>query len=481
MSLVTILWSMGAAAALTLAAVYGATWLFERRLLANLFFSISAIATALCARCELGMMHSATPAEFGEWVRWYHLPLFLVFLSQGLFVLSYLGAGRRRLFWTIMSMRAVYLAVNFSVSPNVFFREILSLHHVYFLGEEVSIVGEAVLRPWIWFGRTTLVLAVWFLTDAAVAAWRRGGADSRHKACIVLAAVLGPVLIEIPLTQLQLSGLISVPYFNTPNFLFTLGVMAFELSRDLLTSFRTRRELAELRANLVRVGRVSMMGQLASALAHEINQPLGAILRNTDVAELDLRNQQPDLEELRGIVADTGRAVRRAKEIIDRTRALIKWRSIDMRPLLVDDLVQDVISLARAEAASKDVTLSYSRDSALPMISGDRVHLSQVLLNLILNSVEAMQTASVVERRVVIEARTRVSQVELSVRDSGPGVLASDVDRIFEPLFSTKPEGLGMGLAICRTIIDAHGGRLWAERLPPGAGATFQLVLPQAR
>jgi signal transduction histidine kinase len=481
MSLVTILWSMGAAMALTLAAVYGATWLLERRLVANLFLCIFAVATALCARCEVGMMHSATPAEFGDWVRWYHVPLFFIFLSLGLFVRFYLGGSRAWLLWIIMSLRAIFLVVNLSVRPNASFLNISHLRHVDFLGESVTILGPAVLRSWVWLARTSLVLAVVYVLDAAVAAWRRGDRDLRRKAVVVLVAVLGPSVISTLFTQLSIAGLLSIPYLDTPASLITLTLMAFELSRDTMLSFRTRLELAELRANLAQVGRVSLMGQLASAIAHELNQPLGAILRNTDVAELDLQADKPDLQELRSIVADSGKAVRRAKEIIDRMRTLIQRRRVEMRPLAVDDLVRDVMSLSQAEAAAKQVVVTYATEGSLPAVCGDRVHISQVLLNLIVNAIEAVQGAPVGDRLVFIEARLGSGQVELAVRDSGPGIPPGDLDRVFEPLFSTKSGGLGMGLAICRTIVEAHGGRLWAEHRAEGSGATFRFVLPQAK
>jgi signal transduction histidine kinase len=256
--------------------------------------------------------------------------------------------------------------------------------------------------------------------------------------------------------------------------------MAFELSRSLMVSNRSQLELAELRGNLTQLGRVSVIGQLGSALAHELNQPLAAILLNTDVAEMDLQMDQPDLGELRSIVADSGKSVRHAIELIERMRALMKRRSVEMQPVGLDDLVEDVIALARAEAASKQVVLSYAKEPGLPTVAGDRVHISQVLLNLIVNGMEALQACPVGERRVIIEARQAVAEVEISVRDSGPGIPAADIERIFEPLFSTKSGGLGMGLAICRTIIEAHGGRLWAEAHAPESGAIFRFVLRQA-
>jgi signal transduction histidine kinase len=482
MGLVTILWSMGAAVALTLALIYGATWVRERRLFAYLFYGILAIASAMDAGFELGLMHSATPAEYGEWLRWYAVPVFVGMMAAVLFVRSYLGTGRLWALWVLLSMRAIQLVANFILHPNVVFSRIDNLRHMQFLGEQVSLLGHAAVRPWLWLGRASLLLAFWFTFDAAATAWRTGDSELRRKALVIIAGLLGPSLISWALSQLTLVGVLILPYLQTPAFLVTLIVMALELSREMVASGRTKLELAELRGTLAQVGRVSIMGQLSSALAHELNQPLGAILRNTDVAELDLRSNKPDLEELRSIVADTGQAVRRAKEIIDRMHALIKRREVDMRPLAIDDLVRDVMSLARAEAASKQVLLSFVAVPGLPPVAGDRVHISQVLLNLIANAMDAVQVCPVGERRVVIQARVDSAHVEVAVCDSGPGIPAGDVGRIFEPLFSTKSDGLGMGLAICRTIIDAHGGRLWVEHNNPRAsGATFRFLLPRTR
>jgi signal transduction histidine kinase len=479
MSLVTVLWSMGAAVSLTLALIYCATWVLERRLVSHLIFGILAIASAMAARCELGLMHSATAAEYGDWLRWYAVPGFGEVMATPLFVRSYLGTGRPWALWVLLVMRVILLGANFVLHPNVWFSEIDNLRHVQFLGEQVSILGDATLRPWMWLERVSLLLVIWFVIDAGAAAWRRGDSELRHKAVVVLAGVLVPTLISIVVTQLNFRGMLSIPYLDTPAFLLTLMVMALELSREMVGSGRTKLELAELRGTLTQVGRVSIMGQLSSTLAHELNQPLGAILRNTDVAEFDLQSEKPDLEELRSIVADTGKAVRRAKEIIDRMHALIKRREVDMRPLAIDNLVRDVMSLARAEATSKRVSLSFVPVPGLPPVSGDRVHISQVLLNLIVNAMDAVQACPVGERQVVIQARADAAHVEMAVCDSGPGVAAADLRRIFEPLYSTKSGGLGMGLAICRTIIDAHGGRLWAEHNPGGGGAIFRFVLPR--
>lgn len=250
--------------------------------------------------------------------------------------------------------------------------------------------------------------------------------------------------------------------------------------RDVTERRQVQDELSVLRGELHHVGRVSMLGQLASSIAHELSQPLGAILRNAEAAELMLRNESPDLEELRGIVTDIRRDDRRAGDVIDRLRALLKRRSLDLQPVTVESLVQDVASLVRPDASARGVALEYDIEPGLPMVSGDRVHLSQVLINLVINGMDAAAETATVPRRVAIRAgRGDDGTVELSVTDSGPGLPPGPAEKVFEPFYTTKPDGMGMGLPVSRTIVEAHGGRLVAESGPRG-GATFRAVLVTA-
>src|SRR5262249_18401764 len=160
---------------------------------------------------------------------------------------------------------------------------------------------------------------------------------------------------------------------------------------------------------------------------------------------------------------------RRAGEIIERMRQLFRQRAIDMQPLRMEQLAEDVVTLIDSEAISKRVVVSVLLQPGLPRVLGDRVHLSQVLLNLLMNSIQAVQCRAPGARRVVGEAGTNgaTSEVEIVVRDSGPGIPDTVVDDIFKPFYTTKSEGMGMGLALSRTIIEAHGGRLWADRTTP--------------
>jgi signal transduction histidine kinase len=236
-----------------------------------------------------------------------------------------------------------------------------------------------------------------------------------------------------------------------------------------------------MRREIAHVGRVSMMGQLASALAHEINQPLGAILRNAEAAALFMQNESPDLDEIRAILADIRKDDQRAGAVIDRMRALLKRHNLDTRPLEVGTLVGEVAALVRADAVARHVKLEVNVSPGLPPVNGDRVHLQQVLLNLILNGMDALNGTAPDDRRVTVCALLDGSQsIEIAIKDSGPGVPADELAHVFDPFFSTKPNGMGMGLPISRTIIEAHGGRLWGEN-NKGRGATFRFTLQTAK
>ena len=250
------------------------------------------------------------------------------------------------------------------------------------------------------------------------------------------------------------------------------------VSHDITKRKEAELETQNLRQEIAHVGRVSMLGQLASALAHEINQPLGAILRNAEAAELFMQNESPDLDEVRAILADIRKDDQRAGSIIDRMRGLLKRHNLDKRPVIVGELICEVVALARADAASRHVMLEVAVTDDLPPVHGDGVHLQQVLLNLIVNGMDALDEANKDDRRISITALLCGPQtVEIAVSDSGCGIPADKLAHIFDPFFTTKPNGMGMGLPISRTIIEAHGGRLWAENKVED-GASFRFTLP---
>jgi signal transduction histidine kinase len=237
-------------------------------------------------------------------------------------------------------------------------------------------------------------------------------------------------------------------------------------------------EAQRLRQDLTHIGRVSAMGELTASLAHELNQPLTAILSNAQAAQRLLAADPVNLEEIREILNDIVADDKRAGDVIHRLRALIKKGDLEHVPLDFNDVVGEVAWLVRPDAVLRNVSMSLELAPDLPRVRGDRVQLQQVVLNLVLNGLEAMREPGAGERTLVIRtARDGATGVEVAVQDSGTGIDEKDVDRMFRPLYTTKPEGLGMGLAIARTIVEAHGGRLAAASNVHG-GATFRFTVP---
>ncbi len=247
----------------------------------------------------------------------------------------------------------------------------------------------------------------------------------------------------------------------------------------------TERRQAELdhqlqTMELARVGRLALMGELMASLAHEVNNPLGAMVTNASAGQRMIARGQIGTEELHELFADIISDGHRAREVIEGIRNMVR-KSEGTRSLIrINEVVRDLLRIVRADAAAKRVTLVTEVDASAGVVMGDRVQLLQVLLNLTLNAFDALSVMRVDVRLVVIRAdRVNEGQICVSVRDSGPGFPAGIVDHLFEPFFTTKEEGTGMGLAIGRTIIEAHGGTLSAENGDSG-GAIFTICLPEA-
>jgi C4-dicarboxylate-specific signal transduction histidine kinase len=243
---------------------------------------------------------------------------------------------------------------------------------------------------------------------------------------------------------------------------------------------RAEEALREVQAELGRVARLTTMGQLTASIAHEVKQPIGASVNNALAAMRFLDSRPPDLGEVRQALADIVKAGSLASDVIDRIRDLIKRAPPRKDRLEINGAIRDVIELTRGEAVKNGVSVRTELADALPLIEGDRVELQQVILNLIMNAIEAMSGTSDGSRELIISTGKAESGGALvAVRDSGPGLAPATLQHIFDAFYTTKPNGMGMGLSISHSIIKAHGGRLWAEANVP-RGAVFQFTLPTA-
>jgi PAS domain S-box-containing protein len=248
--------------------------------------------------------------------------------------------------------------------------------------------------------------------------------------------------------------------------------------RDITDRRRVQAELDEQRAELAHLARVSLVGELSAALAHELNQPLAAIMANARAGQRLMTRQPPDVPEVRSILEDVTDDARRAGQVISRLHALLKRGELQLNPVDLNEVVSEVLELVHSELIQREVVVETRLAGALPRVPGDRVQLQQVLINLLLNACDAMSAEPRERRRVLITTVGNNGAVVLSVADQGVGIPDGKLEQVFEPLYTSKPHGLGLGLSICRTIVTAHGGRLWAAH-NPDHGATFHLLLGQ--
>ena len=602
---VTIVWALVAGVSLTLAYIHFPVWLRQRTRWNSVFLMSMALGTALLAFCELSMMMARTPDDYGHALRFAHMPVWVTMVSMIGFMQVALKPRYRWLGWTVVGLRTVTLALNFSTGESLNLGTVTELHTFRLLGEYVS-VGKGTFNPWAVLGNLSTVLMGLAALDAGLGAWRAGnrGTALRVGGTILffsLASVTQSILVfgmgaEMPTTisLFALAVLLAMAYeiscemlrasqlsnalseseqrmtmateaanvgiwvrdlvrdevwastrlrellgigpdepigfdrlmaaihpedrasmvtilskavagegggrfrleFRSPGrdgrirWLVSQGQIEFDAGRravcsrgacsDVTATRLAEGEMLQLRQELAHIGRVSVLGQFGSALAHELNQPLGAILRNAEAAELLLQRPDPDIDEVRAIVNDILSDDQRAGAVIDRMRALLRRHEITMVPLSVQDFVPDVTALVRNEAVARHVRMDVHVGDDIPPVMGDRVHLQQVLLNLLSNAMDALDGIHRSLRHIHVDAtHDGDGFVRIAVTDNGPGIPNDRLEGIFASFYTTKPSGMGMGLSISRSLVETHGGRLWAEN-ESGGGASLRFTLAVA-
>jgi two-component system, LuxR family, sensor kinase FixL len=601
MSWITVVWSMNAAACLTLAGFYCLVWCKQRENWVYLLFSSSAVAAAAIAAFELGMMHAETVGRYEALVRWIHLPTWVLIVSFVIFVRLYFHAGRQWLAWSICGLRTLVLILNFIFTPGINFRQITSLRQFSWGGEIIS-VPIGVANPWGLLSSVSLLLLLIFFVDATITVWRRG---DRQRALVVGGSmILGAILAwHVPLV---IWGIIDIPFFLCFAYLGIVAAMAYELSNDMVRAaylahelelsdkrlnlaadsadlglwewdlskdeiwvtpkrraqlgfpvsgkitfedlisrwhpddrekvrqalrdaiengkdydaeFRrvladgsvrwfaargrvqvnkqgkpvrllgvsmeiTTRKQAELEAarqrhDLAHLARVNTLGELSSSLAHELTHPVTAILSNAQAAQRFLDADEVDLNEVREILNDIVTEDQRAGEVIHRLRRLLRKGEPPKHCDDVDlnEVIENVLKIMRSDLINQNVTVDTDLAQNLPPVTGDQVQLQQVVLNLVMNGCEAMTNYNSSERQLLIASKSENGTLWVSVTDRGGGIPEQKREQVFERFFTTKKEGMGLGLSICRTIINAHRGEIWVTN-NSDRGATFHFSLP---
>lgn len=262
-------------------------------------------------------------------------------------------------------------------------------------------------------------------------------------------------------------------------------VQRLQLIGQIFTTSLARKQTEErmwqLRDQQARMARVALIGELAAAIAHEINQPLCATVSNAQAGQRMLSAGQPDLVELRATLEDIAADSRRASAVVARLRGMLQKTNPQPEPLQINEAVEEMVALISTQLNHSGVTVSLNLRRDLPRVLGDRVQVQQVVLNLALNAIDAMSHPQLDLRNITIQSDLHGDdKVIVSVHDSGPGIDQEHLAAVFDAFFTTKPTGIGVGLAISRSIVELHGGRIWAQS-EPGQGATFQFTMPLAK
>jgi signal transduction histidine kinase len=262
-----------------------------------------------------------------------------------------------------------------------------------------------------------------------------------------------------------------------PEELFPRFRLLGEIFVNALQRKQAEAEVNRAREQLLHVERSLRLNEMTASLAHELNQPLTAILSNAQAALRFLQSGKVNVDEFREILHDIIHDDQRAGNVIRSLRSMMKREEGERNPTIINDVFRDVTQIFNTESVFRNVHIDTEFDESLPPVLGDKVQLQQVVLNLIVNAADAMSQNPPEERKIILRTQVKDDRIRVTVRDFGPGIDKENLERIFEPFFTTKGAGLGMGLNICRAIVEAHGGRIWAENNPDG-GATFFFEIP---
>ena len=486
---------MAAGACLTLALVHAGSWLRQRSRWADLHFAVASLGIGGVALVEMFEMRATTSEQFIAVHYWIHLGLLLAGLGLAGFVPAFFRAGRSWLLGLTVLLRVAVAVVNFVLPHGINYGSVPEISRLDLGGGALATVAVGIHTHWTHLDELAWTVAILFTIDAARAAWRRSAPEERPRLVRVAGAILFVYLLGVPLSALIHAGFLHSPYFVTPMFLVMLGAMGNELANDVARLSRVRDELvtsearrraseqslelaaARQRSELAHLSRVAVLGELSASLAHELNQPLAAILSNAEAAQRFLDGDSVDLEQLREIVGDIVEDDKRAGEVIRRLRAMLRKEELAHVPLDVNEVACDVLQIMNSDFINRGVQVQKRLAPLLPPVAGDRVQLQQVLLNLLMNGCDAVSPLPRPRRLVVSTRPAAGGEVEIAVSDSGPGIAVADLERVFQPFVTTKEQGTGLGLAVCRTIVAAHGGRIWASNNDQG-GATITIALP---
>ena len=469
-SYLTLIATVCMTACVMIALTHLAMWFRSNREPAHLFATVMAIAAAFVTITDLQQIFALDKDTYVQISRFQHVALFVLLISMVTFVRSYLGTGPR---WLIGLIAALWVitVIQAMVLPNgVIHAEIIEMAYRETSWGEPFYVPRGPVNPGKYFADVSVLLILAFLVIASLDAARQG---QRKRAGLVGGSTLFFVVCAGTLAMSQDAGLLSMPLVLPLPFLAVIGGLTYQLVDEAFQARDNALEVEQLR-------RVLTLGEMVGGLTHEINQPLTAILSNAQAARRFLARGSADtgeIREIREIIEDIITEDKRASGIVQGFRNMLQRQEKKDGIANVRETVLASAALVKGEFHAHDVSLQVDLQPKHARVQTDPIELEQVLVNLLINAARAVAENDGADRHVTLRCTEREGSANFSVEDSGPGIGSEMHDRLFQPFVSTSKAGLGLGLAICKRIVERSGGKIWAEQRP-GGGAVFRFTLP---
>ena len=457
-----------------LALIHIFLWSNRRSERAYLLSALMAFSAALVEIQEMMLFSMADPDAAQRLLLWHNLTIALVLIPMVWSVRVYLPTARTWAAVVISAFWGIGLLINFLAPGNLTFVDIQSMDAKVTTWGTVFYVPVGTLNDWKWVVDLTVILIPVYIIDAA---WRDRRSEKGWRGlAITIGAVLFMLIAGVQAILVDL-GLLSLPYMVSAAFLTMVFALTWVFARDAARARTLALELFQARNEMEKMMRANLLGEVAAALAHELNQPLAAILGNAQAARKFLARPEPDLDEIGEILEDIVRDDKRARDIILRMRRMLSGEESGQGPVDLRTVVAEVTDFVKGEFTQNHITTRFDAASQVPRVSGGHLALQQVVLNLLINAEHALLESQAKNRQIRIRLYQHRGGAALEVRDFGPGIAEDVRTRLFEPFVSTKNGNIGMGLTMCKRIVEGRGGHLTAENAE-GGGALFRVWLP---
>ena len=451
-------------------------WFSNRKLRIYLLSFLMAFSASISAMLELGLLATESLDTYRVLMRWENVAIFMILVPMVWFMQQYFHTGRRWLAVIITLLWSAGLVANFLSPHSLTFIEVSELLRLpAFWGEDFTI-PRGTENPWKLLADLASLLILVYVGDASVRLWRQGG---RQTAVVIGGGMFLFILLAGIHTPLVDAGVVATPYMISFAFLAIILSMSYQLAVDTMHTTKYTQELQKSQHDMERLARANLLGELSSTIAHELNQPLSAIQSNAQAGRRLLKSESLDLADVEDILDDIVRDDKRAADIVHRVRKFLQAGDMVHEPLDINAVLQETVSLLHGEIIRQDVMLTLELGESLPAVLAGQTEIQQVVINLVINALNALCDMPAGQRQLIIGTTRQDDNVAVVVSDNGKGIPEEDLPRVFEAFFTSKSDGLGMGLSISRRIIEAYGGRIMVENTATG-GATFTFTLPIA-